>query len=188
MHKRLDFAYKASSEEARRQTERYKAYYDLKVHENKLVVGDRVLVEKLGIKGKHKIADKWEEEPYIVLDQPIPDIPEFKVKREDGHGRLRTLHRNQLLPFTGLPAPIIDEESDDVREEEAEEAPDSDSHLFQYHDTSSEADEEPEDTSSQVNQYPRQRRSGESSQLPPRRQPVRQHKPPKWMATDDWVL
>ena len=124
----------------------------------------------------------------IVLDQPIPDIPVFKVKREDGHGRLQTLHRNQLLPFTGLPAPIIDEESDDVREEEAEEAPDSDSHLFQYHDTSSEADEEPEDTSSQVNQRQRQRRSGESSQLPPRRRPVRQHKPPKWMATGDWVL
>ena len=62
LHKRLDFAYKASSEEAKRQSQRYKAYYDQKVHENKLVVGDRVLVEKLGIKGKHKIADKWEAE------------------------------------------------------------------------------------------------------------------------------
>ena len=70
-----------ASEEAQRQAQRYKKYYDLKVHENKLVVGDRVLVEKLGIKGKHKIADKWEEEPYIVLDQPIPDIPVLSVKR-----------------------------------------------------------------------------------------------------------
>ena len=55
---RLDFAYRTASEEAQRQAQRYKKYCDLKVHENKLVVGDRVLVEKLGIKGKHKIADK----------------------------------------------------------------------------------------------------------------------------------
>ena len=81
LHKRVDFAYKSSSEEAKRQSQRYKAFNDLKVHENKLVVGDRVLVEKLGIKGNHKIADKWEAEPYIVMDQPNSDIPVFRVKK-----------------------------------------------------------------------------------------------------------
>ena len=108
---RLDFAYRTASEEARLQAQRYKKYYDLRVHDNKLVVADRVLVEKLGIKGKHKIADKWEEEPYIVLDQPIPDIPVFSVKREDDQGRRRTLHRNQLLSFTSLPVPVVGEPS-----------------------------------------------------------------------------
>ena len=66
-----------------------------------------MLVEKLGIKGKHTIADKWEADPYILMIQPIQVILVFRIKREDGQGRMQTLHRNQLLPFTGLPAPAI---------------------------------------------------------------------------------
>ena len=100
---RLDFAYRKATDEAQKQSERYKANYDLRVRENKIEVGDRVLVEKVGHRGKHKIADPWEEEPYTVLDQPLSDIPVFKVIREDGQGRVKTLHRNKLLPFFCLP-------------------------------------------------------------------------------------
>ena len=70
-----------------------------KSEKNKLEVGNRVLVEKAGHWCKHKIADLWEEEPYTVLDKPQSDIPMFKVIREGGQGRVKTLHRNQLLPF-----------------------------------------------------------------------------------------
>ena len=66
-----------------------------------------MLVEKLDIKGKHKIADKWEAEPYSVMDQPISDVLVLNVKGEDGQGRLRKLLRNQLFSFSGLPAPIV---------------------------------------------------------------------------------
>ena len=55
------------------------------MHSN-LVVGDRVLVERVGFTSKHKIADIWDEEPYIILNQPNADIPMFKVTREDGVG------------------------------------------------------------------------------------------------------
>ena len=48
--------------------------------------------------GKHKIADKWEDSPYEVIYQPNKNIPVFKVRREDGEGRCRVLHRNLLLP------------------------------------------------------------------------------------------
>ena len=58
---RLAFAYQKVSEEAARQTERYKAYYDQKVRESKLEVGDRVLIRALDLKGETKIADDWEE-------------------------------------------------------------------------------------------------------------------------------
>ena len=54
---RLDLAYKRATDEAQKQSERYKANYDQEVRENKLEVGDRVLVEKVGHRGKHKIAD-----------------------------------------------------------------------------------------------------------------------------------
>ena len=39
-----------------------------------------------------------DEEPYKVIKQPIPDNPVFEVQKEDGTGRIKPLHRNQLLP------------------------------------------------------------------------------------------
>ena len=101
---RLAYAYKKASEEAARLTERYKVYYDRKVRESNLAVGDRVLIRALGLKGKTKIADDWEEMPYIVTEIPNKDIPVYKVQQENGKGRVKTLHRNQLLPFTCLPS------------------------------------------------------------------------------------
>ena len=53
--------------------------------------------------GRQKLADKWEQEPYLVTQIPNNEIPVYKVKREDGKGSTRTLHRNMLLPFNVLP-------------------------------------------------------------------------------------
>ena len=47
---------------------------------------------------KHKISDRWENDTYIVLKKPNLDIPVFAVQKENGQGRIRTLHRNLLLP------------------------------------------------------------------------------------------
>ena len=66
-------------------------------------IGDRVLVRNLGLKNKHKLSDRWEEDPYVVVDQPNPDIPVFKVRPEKRNGRERVLHRNLLLPCNFLP-------------------------------------------------------------------------------------
>jgi hypothetical protein len=71
----------------------------LKVRGVSVQPGDRVLVKIVAFEGKHKIADRWEEEPYQILRQPNPDVPVYVVKREDGTGRVRTLHRNLLLPI-----------------------------------------------------------------------------------------
>jgi hypothetical protein len=54
-------------------------------------------VKIVAFKEKHKLANKWEQEPYKVLGQHIPDIPVFTVQRKDGEGRKRNLHRNLLL-------------------------------------------------------------------------------------------
>lgn len=66
-------------------------------------VQDRVLVRKVGFQGKHKLADTWEQEPFRVLDIPDSEMPVYHVRREDGIGPVRTLHRNMLLPFHALP-------------------------------------------------------------------------------------
>ena len=74
-----------------------------------LNVGDRVLVRRLAFQGRHKLADRWEEAPYTVQRQLNPDIPVYVLKREDGRGRERTLHRNHLLPIGSIPIPVEDD-------------------------------------------------------------------------------
>ena len=83
-----------------------RGYYDAKVRHSNLEVGDPVLVEKKGHKGRHKIGYIWEHCPYVVIGKPNPDIPVYDVVKENTIStKQRTPHRNILLPFTGLPCP-----------------------------------------------------------------------------------
>ena len=54
---------------------RQKEYYDEKVRHSKLQVLDCDLMEKTGHKGRHKLADLLEHCPYVVIGQPVLDIP-----------------------------------------------------------------------------------------------------------------
>ena len=36
---------------------------------------------------------------YSVIEQPVSDIPVYRVRKESGSYKVRTLHRNLLLPF-----------------------------------------------------------------------------------------
>ena len=71
--------------------------FDRKARAAKLEVGDRVLVKLPAHEGKHKLSDKWTEEIYVITEQSNLNIPVYKVKREDGEGAEKTLHRNHLL-------------------------------------------------------------------------------------------
>ena len=62
-----------------------------------------MLVRNDGMGGKRQIADRWEKDVYLVVDQPNKGIP-VMIKREHGRGRRRMLHQNLLLPFMALPA------------------------------------------------------------------------------------
>ena len=100
----MDFAYKTASREARRQGRRYKVINDLKFRKSQLLPGERVLVRNVGLTGKNKLADKWEKEVYLVVDQPNRNIPVYVVKREHGRSTRKMLHRNLLVSFMALPA------------------------------------------------------------------------------------
>ena len=63
---------------------------------SKLLPGDLVLVKKKGFTSKHKIADKWETEPYEIVSQRSDGLPVYTVVRND---RERTLHCNMLFPL-----------------------------------------------------------------------------------------
>ena len=62
-----------------------------------------MLVRSVRIRGKHKLANAWEDPVYVVIDQQNEDIPVFVLKIEDRKGGKRTLHRNLLLPVNFLP-------------------------------------------------------------------------------------
>ena len=103
LRKRLDYAYKLASSQADKAKESQRKYYDMKTRGAVVAIGDRVLVRSVNLRGKQKIADHWEEDVYVVTGMPNPDIPVFEVRREDGKGRVRTLHRNLLLPISSVP-------------------------------------------------------------------------------------
>ena len=106
LKERMAYAYVTASSEARKCVERQKGYYDFKVRYMKLEVGDRVLVKNVGLRGKQKLADLWEHCPYMVKSQPVPAIPVYEVVKENSPGsKTRVLHRNMLLPFSGLSCP-----------------------------------------------------------------------------------
>ena len=75
----------------------------MKARSSVLQPGDYVLVRHVGLHGKHKLAGRWEHKPYIVREQPNPDIHVYTVQEEGSRKKPRTLHRNLLLPFMGLP-------------------------------------------------------------------------------------
>ena len=58
------------------------------------VPGDLVLVQRKGFTSKHKIADKWESEPYEIVSQQSDGLPVYTVVRND---RERTLHHSMLF-------------------------------------------------------------------------------------------
>ena len=70
--------------------------------------GDLVLVKQQGSSGNYKIDDKWELNPYRVLEQmsdPKGKVTSvFKIEEvvKDGAPRLRTLHRNMLYPYRSV--------------------------------------------------------------------------------------
>lgn len=46
-----------------------------------------------------KLDDRWEDVVHIVVQKPLDDVPVFTVQPRDGKGRVRTLHKNNLLPL-----------------------------------------------------------------------------------------
>lgn len=95
-------AYELVTRNMKKSQEKQKEGYDQRVRGAEIRAGDRVLVKIVSFDGKHKISDKWEEEPYLVLDQPDPSIPVFQIQKETSKGKIRTLHRNLLLPIGHL--------------------------------------------------------------------------------------
>ena len=97
LRSRLNQAYEIAGKELAQARAKQKRDYDLKVRGVTLNINDKVLVRRLGDRGPHKLANRWEDSIYTVIGHPNPDIPVFVVKSDEG--QIRTLHRNLLLPI-----------------------------------------------------------------------------------------
>ena len=110
LQKCLQRTYQIAQEAMKRASIRAKGHYDLRVRENVPEASDLVLVKLVGLTGKHKLADKWESEPYEVIRKPDPAMPVYVVKCCDGEGHERALHQN-MFP---LALPQADRTADEL--------------------------------------------------------------------------
>ena len=108
----LAVAYNLASQAAKQASSNQQRNYNKKVRGTILDVGDFVLTRNVNLKGKNKLADKWNSALNIIAAQPNKDIPVYVVRAEDS-SREKVLHRNLLLPLI-LPWPQrdVDVESD----------------------------------------------------------------------------
>ena len=107
LHDCLKAAYDLASREAEKSREKQKGTNDHRAWAAVLNPGNRVLVHIVAHDGEHQLADKWENHVYIVAEHPNVDIPVYVVKRENGSGGARKLHRNHLLPANHLPIQVL---------------------------------------------------------------------------------
>ena len=112
LRRRLNCAHKKASKYSSEKAPKYKTSYDRSVKGLQLQVNGLVLVKIVAHKARHKIHDKWESEEYIVLEQPIPGTPVYRVRPVTGT-KVRTLHRNLLLPLGVKYQPDIDSDESD---------------------------------------------------------------------------
>lgn len=104
LQERLHFAYQKARAAAEWSAAQHKTNYDFKDRSSALHPGDSVLVHNVGLKGKQKLADRWERQPYIVKHQPNPGIPVYKVQLENFRSKkTKTPHGYLLLPFMSIP-------------------------------------------------------------------------------------
>ncbi|KAK9980488.1 hypothetical protein ABG768_000093 [Culter alburnus] len=94
---RLRESYEIAKKNAAKLAERNKRRFDERVVASTLEEGDRVLVRNVRLRGKHKLADKWEQGVQVVVKR-AGDLPVYTVRPVGQSGPLRTLHRDLLLP------------------------------------------------------------------------------------------
>ena len=96
LKKRLENAFQKANAFCEKEAIQSKQHFDRTARCSKLLPGDLVLVKKKGFTSKHKIADKWETEPYEIVSQRSDGLPVYTVVRND---RERTQHHNMLFPL-----------------------------------------------------------------------------------------
>uniref|UniRef100_A0A8C5QY47 Gypsy retrotransposon integrase-like protein 1 n=1 Tax=Leptobrachium leishanense TaxID=445787 RepID=A0A8C5QY47_9ANUR len=109
LRKNLASAFEQARLTSGNREQRNKRNYDLKVRIQDLQPGDRVLLKNLGAAARHKLADRWSSQVYIVCKQ-LPGLPVYQIRPDGKAGPLKNWHRNHLLPLReAVRMPVGDE-------------------------------------------------------------------------------
>uniref|UniRef100_A0A3B5QIP4 Gypsy retrotransposon integrase-like protein 1 n=1 Tax=Xiphophorus maculatus TaxID=8083 RepID=A0A3B5QIP4_XIPMA len=92
---------------AEKQQLRQAEVYNRKIKGHSLEKGDRVLMANKGERGKRKLADRWKDTVYIVVHKNS-ELNTYVI-RHPVTGRVRTVHRNLIMPVNFLPLPSWDD-------------------------------------------------------------------------------
>ena len=95
---RLQKAHQLASERIGKRASGNERRYNAKVRESVIQPGDRVLVRNVRVRGGQKLANRWEDEVYVIVRRLGDTMPVYEVRVESGKGPNRVLHRNMLLP------------------------------------------------------------------------------------------
>ena len=94
---RLKWAYDAAQKSIEKENAQYKCYYDKKYKCALLREGDLILIRVVKPGTDYKIADKWEQDPWIIVqkrvDSPVYTLENTRTKE------IKELHRNLLYPL-----------------------------------------------------------------------------------------
>ena len=81
LHEAIEKSYEKINKSVNDAQAKQKKRYDTKARSATLDIGDRVMVKIVVFDGKHKIADKWEEDFYRIPSQPNVNIPVYTVEK-----------------------------------------------------------------------------------------------------------
>jgi hypothetical protein len=95
----LEEAYAKASANSAQSKRKLQLQYDRKVRPQQINIGDRVLLSNKSVRGKAKLADKWETIPYIVVGK---QDTVYTIRREKTDVT-KKVHRNLLTPCMFLP-------------------------------------------------------------------------------------
>ncbi|MGH0150878.1 UNVERIFIED_CONTAM: hypothetical protein FKN15_041562 [Acipenser sinensis] len=117
-HAKLYSAYQKAGKRSGQAAERSKSRYDRTARDAPLLPGERVLVSSKRRRGRGKLADRWESEPYVVVERIDSQAPVYRVRPEGQDGPTRVIHRNLLRPCILYPQEMLDRPPEIVTQRE----------------------------------------------------------------------
>lgn len=106
LRKNMQEAMVVAQSTATKQLRRHTELYNKKVRGAPVDVDDHVLLANKGERGKRKLADRWENTIYVVVEKN-DESHTFKIQNPTS-GQIKIVHRNLIMPVNFLPLPDCD--------------------------------------------------------------------------------